>query len=226
MRIVNGVSVYSTLYEILSPEHTALLVVDMQNDGVLPTGWWATQGRDVTQVATIVPTIRDLIAAARRSAVYVVLIEQTTLPDNRSDPPGYLYFKTRDGRTRTDYQLEGTWGQETISDINPQPGDTRVRKHRSSAFHGTDLDLILRAKRIESIAVCGIVTQGCVMATVLDATFHNYYTVLVSDCVQSYSPEQHDIAMRFMGSRYDLVTSSDVIPIWSEQRVAGASGTT
>src|SRR5579859_9991 len=117
MREVNGVSVYDSITEILSPAHTALLVVDMQNDGCHPDGWWAKQGRDVSRVLEVIPRVQKLIGAARRAAVLVVFIEQTTLPDNGSDPPAWLYFKTRDGRRRTDYTLDGSWGQRTVAGV-------------------------------------------------------------------------------------------------------------
>lgn len=222
MKTVNGIQVYSSLTEILDPQHTALLVVDMQNDEVSSQGWFAQQGRDVSQIQTIIPAMRKMIDVARQSNVPVVFIEQTTLPDNRSDPPGWLYFKTRDGRQRTDYTLDGSWGQQTIDELGPIPTDIRVRKHRPSAFHLTNLDLILRAQGVDSVAVCGNVTQGCVLATSLDAAFHNYYTVLVADCVQSFSQEQHENALRFLASRYDFVTSEGGADIWRTARQGAA----
>ncbi|HUY55083.1 MAG TPA: hypothetical protein VMV23_07990 [Candidatus Nanopelagicaceae bacterium] len=47
---INGVEVYSSLGEILDPSHTALLVIDMQNDFCDERGWWSEQGRSVAQV--------------------------------------------------------------------------------------------------------------------------------------------------------------------------------
>lgn len=219
MREVNGVSIFSTVGEIVDPAHTALLVVDMQNDECSPDGWFAQQGRDVSHVAAIVAGVRQLIDVARAAGVPVVFIEQTTLPANRSDPPAWLYFKTRDGRARTDYNLDGTWGQETVAALGKQSTDIVVRKNRPSAFHLTNLDVILRAHGVQSVVICGNTTQGCVLATTLGASFHDYYTVLAEDCVQSLNQEQHEIALRFLRSRYDVVPSAQVLDRW---RVAGA----
>ena len=60
------------------------------------------------------------------------------------------------------YTIPGTWGQQLVDKLCPQPGDAKVDKHRSSAFVGTALDLILRSNGIRTVVVCGVITQGCV----------------------------------------------------------------
>ena len=223
MKRINGVPVYDGLGEILDPRHTALLVVDVQNDMCRPDGWMARQGRDVGAIQAAVPRIAQLAAAARECGVTVVLIEQTTLPDNASDSPAWLYFKTRDGRRRTDYTLDGSWGQQTLEEIGRGPGDLVVRKHRPSAFHATTLDLLLRARGVESVAVCGTITQGCVQATVMDASFHDYYVVVAGDAVQSFSQELHANALTFLRSRYDVADGAEIAALWRRQATGGAA---
>lgn len=215
MRTVNGVEVYDSLAEIVRPEHTALVVVDMQNDCVGVNGWFAQQGKGVAQLQDVVPRVVALVEAARAAGVLVVFIEQTTLPANGSDSPAWLYFKTRDGRERTDYTLDGSWGQQTIDELNVGPHDIRVRKFRPSAFHGTSLDKILRAHGIASVVTCGVITQGCVQATTLDASFHDYYTVFARDCIGSFTPALHDNALTFLGSRYDSADVASLTELWT-----------
>lgn len=223
MKRINGVPVYDGLGEILDPRHTALLVVDVQNDMCRSDGWMARQGRDVGAIQAAVPRIAQLVAAARECGVTVVLIEQTTLSDNASDSPAWLYFKTRDGRRRTDYTLDGSWGQQTLEEIGRAPGDLVVRKHRPSAFHATTLDLLLRARGVESVAVCGTITQGCVQATVMDASFHDYYVVVAGDAVQSFSQELHANALTFLRSRYDVADGTEIAARWRGQAAGGAA---
>lgn len=223
MKRINGVPVYDGLGEILDPRHTALLVVDVQNDMCRSDGWMARQGRDVGAIQAAVPRIAQLAAAARECGVTVVLIEQTTLSDNASDSPAWLYFKTRDGRRRTDYTLDGSWGQQTLEEIGRAPGDLVVRKHRPSAFHATTLDLLLRARGVESVAVCGTITQGCVQATVMDASFHDYYVVVAGDAVQSFSQELHANALTFLRSRYDVADGTEIAARWRGQAAGGAA---
>lgn len=223
MRTVQGVEIFSELEEIVQPGHTALLVVDMQNDGVLAEGWFARNGKDVSGVLEIVPRVRRLVLAARAAGVLPVFIEQTTLPGNASDPPAWLYFKTRDGRRRTDYTLRGTWGQRTIDALEVQEGEVRIEKFRPSAFHRTALDTVLRARGIRSVVVCGTITQGCVQATTMDASFHDYYCVVAEDAVQSYSQELHANALRFLSSRYDTATVDELERLWGTGVAASAA---
>lgn len=215
MKNVNGVEVFSSLAEIVDPAHTALLVIDVQNDGIRTDGWFARNGKDVTAAAAILPRLVALVQAARDGGVLPVFIQQTTLPGNHSDSPAWLYFKTRDGRTRTDYELDGTWGHHLVDELNVSPDDITVRKFRPSAFHGTSLDAILKANGIRSVVTCGVITQGCVQATTMDASFHDYYTVLAQDCVASYSPALHDNALTFLESRYDAVTGEQLAALWA-----------
>lgn len=214
MREVGGVSFFDGIEEILRPEHTALVVVDMQNDFCSTEGHFAHAGRDVSRIAAIVPAIATLVGTARSLGVPVIHIMQTTLADFASDSPAWMYFKTRDGKA-PNYTMDGSWGQEIVPELAPNPGEPVVKKHRPSAFRLTTLDLVLRNKGIATVAICGCITQGCVQATTMDASFHDYYAVLVKDCVQSTNQELHENALRFLGSRYDMVTSEELARIWS-----------
>ena len=213
MKTVMGLTCYSTLEEILAPAHTALLVVDAQNDFISSRGHFARNGKDVTAMGATVPRLRGLLDGARACGVFVVFVQQTTLPGLLSDSPAWLYFKTRDGKT-PDYTLDGSWGQEIVSELRPLPAEPVIKKFRPSAFLGTALDSILRHRRIDTVVIGGVVTQGCVMATALETSFRDYYTVIAEDCVQSPSQEQHENALRFLRSRYDVLPSEQILACW------------
>ena len=79
-------------------------------------------------------------------------------------------------------------------------------KYRSSAFHGTRLDFLLKNNRIETAVVVGLVTEGCVESTVRDLVGYGYYPVLLSDCVTSSRQDLHDAALLVMSARYDVIS--------------------
>jgi nicotinamidase-related amidase len=216
MRQIEGIPFYDRLEEILAPTHTALIVVDMQNDFCMPGGHFARHGRDVARIGVVVPRIQSLIASARQAGVMVVYTQQVTLPGLTSDTPAWIYFKTRDGKS-PDYTIGGTWGAEFIEPLRPDPDVTVVEKHRPSAFLGTDLDRILRAHRVETVVVAGCLTQGCVQATTTDASYHDYYAIVAGDCVESTSAALHENAMTFLRSRYDVVTADAIAAIWARE---------
>jgi nicotinamidase-related amidase len=60
----------------------------------------------------------------------------------------------------------------------------------------------------------GVITQGCVESTARDAMFHDYYVVVTNDCVATYNKELHDASLKVMGSRFDMLSSEDVMNIW------------
>src|SRR4051794_30465986 len=99
MRRIAGISFYDRVEEIVAPRHTALIVVDMQNDFCTLGGHFATHGRDVDRITAVIPRISELIASALTAGVMVVYTQQTTLPGLASGTPAWVYFKTRDGKS-------------------------------------------------------------------------------------------------------------------------------
>jgi ureidoacrylate peracid hydrolase len=214
MREIGGMRFYDRLEEILDPAHCALLVVDMQNDFCSPIGHFAQHGKSVAGVQSIIQPIARLLGDARDRGIPVLHTQQTTALGLASDTPAWLYFKTRDGKS-PDYTLDGSWGQQFVAELQPLADEAVIRKFRPSAFLGTELEQRLRAHGTETVVIAGCLTQGCVMATAMDASFHDFYAVVVEDCVQSTSSEQHENALRFLRSRYDVLTASEVIQTWS-----------
>lgn len=217
MKVVSNKTCYDSIPEIIHPGHTALLVVDVQNDFCHPEGHFARHGKDITMIREMLPVVIDFVADAQALGIFIVWIQQTTLPDGLSDSPAWLYFKTRDGKS-PDYTLDGSWGQQFVKGLSPRLGEPVVQKHRSSAFVYTELDQILRVNGVETVVVCGVVTQGCVESTVRDASFCDYYTVLVGDCVASTSRQLHEASLLVMKSRYDVLTANEFIVLWQKLR--------
>lgn len=208
------------LPKILDPAHTALLIIDMQNDFCLPEGKFAQSGRDCSATEQIIPTCRRLLDAARSANVLVVHIQQSTLPGCQSDNGGWLAFKTRDGKSPT-YATVNTWGWEHVESLKPRNDgeDGRffepvVMKFRPDAFLHTQLDLILQANGVESVVCCGCTTEGCVLATVMGAAFHNYYTCVAEDAVATSVDGAQEHALWLMKKRYLVRTTNTIIDQW------------
>ena len=91
--------------KIVDPKHTALLMIDMQNDFCSPKGKFAQAGRAADSIIEIVPACRKLLEAARQANVFVVHIQQSTLPGEQSDNGGWIAFKTRDGKAHARFSF-------------------------------------------------------------------------------------------------------------------------
>jgi nicotinamidase-related amidase len=217
--------VYTTLAELVNRKHTAVIVVDMQND-FCKAGWTFDRlGIDISMYPSMLPRLSRLLTGARDIGVQVIYIQMTVLPNRMSDSPAQIRFNLRlhlasHGATQPLlYAIEDTPGQEIIAELAPEPGDLVVRKYRSSGFWGTNLDMLLRSNGIETVIVTGCTTEGCVESTARDAMFKDYYVVLPEDCVASDDPRQHEASLFLMRHRFDVVSSDDILTIWKELQV-------
>ena len=218
---IAGKQVFTELSEIIDPAHTALVIVDMQRDFCCAGGSFDRLGVDLSMYPPVIERIAELIAAARKSAVTLVFIQMTVLPDRASDSPAQIRFNLRlhDGHhgqaDPLPYTLDGSEGQRFVPGLEPLDGELVVKKYRSSAFWGTNLDLLLRSNAIKSVIVAGCTTEGCVESTARDAMFSDYYVVIAADAVASDDPAQHDASMYLMARRFDLATSEVIRKTWA-----------
>jgi len=221
MKVLYGKQVYSTLQEVVNPKHTAILVIDMQKDYCSPGGYFDKVGIDISNAQKILPNLIRLVDEGRKRGVKIVWIQNTTLKNGLSDSPAWLYLKAKAGLTEpTPYTVEGEWGQQFAEGLVPQPGEPLVKKHRSNAFVNTDLELILRSLLVESVICTGTVTGACVMGTALNALYHNFYSVVASDCVCApSSPPWSDLgepALNILKVLSEVVSSDEILKVWAE----------
>ena len=215
---VDGKEVLTELGELVDPAHSALLVVDMQRDFCEPGGAFDRLGIDLSMYPPVIPRIAGLVAAARRGGVPVVFVQMTVLPGRRSESPAQIRFNmrlhARHAGEPLAYALEGSPGHEMLPELAPEPGDLVVRKYRSSAFWGTNLELLLRSNGIRSVVVCGCTTEGCVESTARDALFADLYVVLAEDAVASDDRAQHEASLLLMRNRFDVASALQISACW------------
>jgi ureidoacrylate peracid hydrolase len=224
MQSIWGKEVRSTTEELWDAATTALVLVDVQNDFCHDDGYYGRIGKNLTDIKLAIPRMERLVSAARAADVLVIWIQQTLLADAACDSPSWLRRRTGAGGAPPEWTLDGSWGQEIIEPLEVLPGEPRVQKHRSSGFVNTDLDLILRSNDIESLVICGTVTQGCVESTARDATFFDYYVTLATDCVATIDHELHIHSLACQASRYDFGESDDIVDRWGEQALVAGGG--
>ena len=217
---IEGKQVFTELQELVDPAHSALVVVDMQRDFCQTGGAFDRLGVDISMYPPVIPRIARLLAGARGAGVQIIYIQMTVLPGRKSESPAQIRFNLRmhlaeAGGEALGYTADGSPGQEILPELAPAAGDLVVKKYRSSAFWGTNLDLLLRSNGIKSLIVTGCTTEGCVESTARDALFNDYYVVVVSDCVASDDPAQHEASLLLMRHRFDIATAEEVLGVWN-----------
>lgn len=217
-----GKQVRDTREELLDPAISALLVIDMQIGGVTEMGAIADAGQDISMMARVRERCGEAIKGARLNGVPVFHVRVANLPDQASSPAAWLQsLRVMDGDKPVDLSrlsIEGTPELEFCDECMPEPGEVVVTKRRPSAFIGTDLAMLLRAHGIESVAVLGVSTGGCVEATLRDATHNDFYGVLIEDAVGAYDTEVHEAALTVMRARHNHCTVEQAIAAWAAAR--------
>jgi biuret amidohydrolase len=195
---------------VRNPERTALLVIDMQNDFLLPDAPVHTPGG-----LELVTTISRLGRSCREAGFPVVFTQEMHRAD-LSDFGIELDFEPP-------HCLEGTLGMDLVAGLEPQEGDLNIRgKRRYDAFLGTDLDLALRARGVENLLVTGVCTDICVICTVHHARNLDYRVVVLKDAVAGTTPERHAAALACMEHVFArLSTVAEASPVFGLAAPAG-----
>jgi nicotinamidase-related amidase len=217
---VEGKQVFTELGELVTPAHTALLLIDMQRDFVERDGCFGQMGIDLTMYDDTRPRLAALLEAARRHGVLVVHVRNTALADRMSDSPAHIRFNllmhehARSGGPPLRYTVPSTPGHEIVEELTPRPGELVVDKYRSSAFWGTNIELLLRSNGIQTVVVGGCTTEGCVESTARDAQFSDHYVVIAEDCVGSDDQAQHEASLVLMRHRFDMASGAKIADAW------------
>lgn len=214
-------TILDQLDDQIHPTHTALVIIDMQNDFVDPAGWVAREAMpgylDSAGIPKALEASRRLLAAARKADLLRVFVRMIG-DEKYLSPPMLAQYRRLQGDGRPGCTLEGTWGAEIHQTLAPRAADPReigVDKYRYSAFAGTRLDLLLRSHGIKTLVACGVATSGCVESTVRDALFADYYVVTASDGCADYQPDRHEHTLRKLDLSFGYVVDADrVTKVW------------
>lgn len=216
----HGRQVFTTMEELVDPRHTALVVIDVQNDFCAEGGLMHEMGKDLSMMKPALGNLRRVLEGARAAKVLPIFIQNSWLPQHGVASGPWLRFMVfRYGMDpNRGCTVEGTWGAEILSEVAPAKTEIVVKKWRSNSFIGTNLDLVLRAHEIKTVVITGVVTQGCVESTAREASFRDYYVVVLEDSVATYDRELHEASLKVMRTRVDVAPSDEVLRVWDTRR--------
>ncbi len=158
----------------------ALLVMDVQNAIV------ARIGDDEELLARLV----HAIDGARRAAVPVIYVRvafRAGYPEVAASNKSFSALTGRGGMGEAD---EATQIHPRVA---PRPGEVVVVKKRVSAFAGSDLAVVLRGQRIDTLVLTGIATSGVVLSTLREAADLDFGLVVLADACADADPEVHRV---------------------------------
>jgi nicotinamidase-related amidase len=190
----------------MEPEATALVVIDMQRDFLLPGGFGESLGNDVSLLQKVVPPLAGLIAVAREVGMLVIHTREGHLPDLSDCPPAKLTRGAPSKRIGDPgafgrILIRGEYGHDIVDELAPIEGEIVIDKPGKGAFYGTDLQGILSDRGITQLIVTGVTTEVCVHTTTREANDRGYECLVVSDCVGSYFPEFQRIGLEMVSAQ-------------------------
>ena len=199
----------------LVPARTGLLIVDLQNDFLHPKGAYARGGQTSDAIAALPARVLPVANALRAKGGWIVSTQFTLVPGKGGEPFIAPHLKSiRPFLGKVDF-TPGGWGHALVDEL--QPADLTVEKVAYSAFYQTRMEFSLRKAGIDTLFVCGIVTNGGVASTVRSAHVRDFQTVVLSDGCAAFSQATHDSAIA------DLATVGKVITCAQAQSMIGAA---
>ncbi|NQU73073.1 MAG: isochorismatase family protein [Rhodospirillales bacterium] len=212
--------ILTTLPEKLDPAHTAIIVIDMQNDFCADGGYLHENLKvDMSGNGPLSGRIMELVAAARDTGAMVVWIKANYEPRYLS---GQALAKLREKGINSICCEGGTWGWDLYG-VSAEPDEWVIEKHTYSGFHGTELDRVLRFRGIRTLVMTGVATNVCVESTLRDGYFNGYYIVMPEDCVDSAARDLHDATIKNVRMHFGEVvdTGAEIAALWSGKTDAG-----
>lgn len=165
--------------ELFNKNNVALVVIDLQR------GITAMPAEPHSSQAVIANAVR-LAQAFRENQLPVFLVHVGPSPDGKdrlhplADQPQAI---------RPD--MPSDW-MDIVPELGPAPSDIIITKRQWGAFYGTELDLQLRRRKVETIVLCGIATNIGVESTARFAYEYGYQQVFVEDACAARSTDEHE----------------------------------
>jgi biuret amidohydrolase len=184
----------------LDPSRTALLNVDLQH-------YFVESARDGQAV---VSNVNVLSAACRAAGILVVHTRHVLRPDGSN-----LGVLRRIAKIREGLLNDGTPSAAFHADLEILDGDVRLEKPRFGAFHGTDLELILRSRGVDTVIITGISTPVCCDTTAREAHARDFEVLITRDATASTGDEPdryHEQALDVLEGLFArIVTTQDIL---------------
>lgn len=188
-------------------ERTALLIIDLQNDFLHPDGAYARGGQKSEAIAALPDRVLPVANAMRDKGGWVISTQFTLVPGKQGEPFISPHLKKmRPFLGKGDFE-PGSWGNQMVDVL--QPADIVVEKVAFSAFFMSRLEFVLRKAQIDTLLICGIVTNGGVASTLRDAHVRDFQTILLTDGCAAFSDSVHASSIASLGTISETMTCAE-----------------
>lgn len=178
---------------------TAIVVIDLQK-GITSRETQPYSAKEVIE------NTAKLLKAFRKNNMPVFLVRVSSSPDSKDR----LNLITDISWPAGAGQMPADWS-EIVPELSPESDAIVITKKQWGAFYGTDLDLQLRRRKIDTIVLCGISTNIGVESTARFAYEYGYNQIFAEDAMSSMSKEEHEYTTTKIFPRMGLVRKTKEI---------------
>jgi ureidoacrylate peracid hydrolase len=196
----------------LNAEKTAILIVDLQNDFLDPNGAYGRAGQTSSEIAALPERLLPLLNLVRKKGGWIVSTQFTLVPGKAGEPFIASHLKKLRPFLKKGDFAPASWGNSLVDKL--QPADITVEKVAYSAFYQTRMEFALSRAGINTLFVCGIVTNGGVASTVRDAHVRDFHTITLEDGCAAFSPETHDNAIKSLSTVGEVMSISQAMKLF------------
>ena len=204
MQNINGIQIYDKLPEIVSPEHSCLIVWDVQNGLV---NWIFNKEQFLTNLKYFIEKIRG-----RMPIVYTLIT-----PPSRNFTSAWHFFaqmkrfKINDVNKLPIFMAAGSPDRDIPETVKSHESDIVLEKPSASIFFGTNFEYIMRSRKINTLIFTGIATEIGIESSARDAANRGFYPVVVEDCVSSMDKDAHERSLKNMTKLFIVETASGIL---------------